>query len=496
MVEAFAAVIVVTAGSAGVLQFFLALDRSARSAAEATWFVKAGRWCSAAPRRCQDRIALAHLEREERAAARWSAELRDRGIAQWHGDTGVGGPAVHVNGPAALDSNGSHGNGAAAHPAAVAAAPQPTARSEVPAQKGRPRRVAAAGRISSSALPAPNGGPGRVPAPDGRIWSVGPAATNGHAAPAARNGRVAVPLPGDRASVAQHTDASAQHARRGRTHWIWIARPEFYAEPDGTERMDLDPSADFEPRGWWRCDEATRRGDLVLLYRTAPRSDIRYVIEVESDAYPLEHHRAAPPGAYGCDYRVVHKLDPPVSLAHLRADPVTARWTAVRGNFKQRTTVPPEVWDRLATIIAHRDPGAGRLLREGTDGADRRGAVAERALERRLSDEPQRLRRIGLDVEGVGRRVRHPHGGVLDLVFRDRETGDYLVVALRAGRAPRAAVALLLEDVASVADLYGHDARGLLVAADLDRRAELMLRGAGNLAFARLADLGLSAQPA
>jgi hypothetical protein len=34
--------------------------------------------------------------------------------------------------------------------------------------------------------------------------------------------------------------------------------------------------------------------------------------------------------------------------------------------------------------------------------------------------------------------------------------------------------------------------RGLLIADDLDRRAELMLRGAGNLEFARLEDLGLS----
>ena len=86
-------------------------------------------------------------------------------------------------------------------------------------------------------------------------------------------------------------------------------------------------------------------------------------------------------------------------------------------------------------------------------------------------------------MEAVGRRIRHPHGGVLDIVFRDRANGDYVVVAVRPGRGTRAAVARLLEDVASVSDLYDTPrvARGVLVATDLDQRAELMLRGAGNL---------------
>jgi RecB family endonuclease NucS len=81
-------------------------------------------------------------------------------------------------------------------------------------------------------------------------------------------------------------------------------------------------------------------------------------------------------------------------------------------------------------------------------------------------------------------------------VFRDKANGDYVVVAVRPGRGTRAAVARLLEDVASVSDLYDTQrvARGVLVATDLDQRAELMLRGAGNLEFARLGDLGLSVE--
>jgi hypothetical protein len=290
------------------------------------------------------------------------------------------------------------------------------------------------------------------------------------------------------------TAAPAPHEDGSRAHWVWVARPDFYAEADGSDRVDLDPSPDHAPGGWWRCDEATRRGDLVLVYRTAPRKDFRYVIEVESDAYPLDDHGFATSGVYGCDYRVLHKLDPPVALADLQVDPITARWRAVRVHFQRSAVVPPEVWRRLVTIVARRDPRAGRLLRKAANGAAGRGPGIERELESRLFHEPERLRRIGLDVEAVGRRVRHPHGGLVDILFRDKSNGDYVVVALQPGSGARAAVAQLLEDVAGVADLYETPAsvRGLLVAAHLDRRAALMLRGAANLGFARLDELGLA----
>jgi hypothetical protein len=422
LVTFIAACIAVTAGSVAVLQFFLALDQSARSAAETTWIVKVSLWSARTSRRSYTRIAGL---RHSRAGAEvdWSALAGSRPRRASQGAA----PAMPL--AAASDGNGL--------------------------------------RRPASALPDRNG--------------VDVAERNGVAV--TRAGRV----PAHAATVPDRSHA------KGRAHWVWSTRPDFYAESDGSDRLDLEPTADHEPAGWWKCDEATRRGDLVLVYRTAPRKDLRYLFEAQSDAYPLAH-RVAPSGGYGCDYRVLHKLDPGISLAELRADPVTGTWQPVRVNFRRSQRVPPEVWERLAATIAERDPRAGRMLRDAARGPVRRGPLMERELENRLFDEPQRLGRIGLDVEAVGRQIRHPHGGLLDILFRDKINGDYVVVALTPGRGARATVTRLLEDVASVPDLYEtpRSVRGLLIADDLDRRAELMLRGAGNLEFARLEDLGLS----
>src|SRR4051794_38882632 len=89
VIAAIAAIVVVSAGAVGVLQFFLVLDRSPRAAAEATWFVKAWRWCTAAPGRFHERIDWAREERNERAAARWSAEIGYRATVQRWPDGGV-----------------------------------------------------------------------------------------------------------------------------------------------------------------------------------------------------------------------------------------------------------------------------------------------------------------------------------------------------------------------------------------------------------------------
>jgi len=311
------------------------------------------------------------------------------------------------------------------------------------------------------------------------------AADHGNGTGPARSGVPARPLPAGRAFAG------------GRAAWVWTTRPDFYAEPDGADRPDLDPSPDYQPGGWHKCDPATRRGDLVLVYRTAPRKDLRYLVEAVSHAYPLDDDGGGgPSGGHGCDYRVLHKIDPAISLAELRLDPVTSSWPAVRSNFRRGEPVPPEVWDRLSTLIAQRDARAGRVLRRTAHEPVRHGPHIERELESRLFHEPQRLSRIGLDVEAVGRRIRHPHGGLLDMLFRDKTNGDYVVVALKPGRGACGAVTQLLEDVASVPDLYEtpSQVRGVLIAADFDRRAERIMRGAGNLEFARLEDVGLAVQ--
>jgi hypothetical protein len=66
--------------------------------------------------------------------------------------------------------------------------------------------------------------------------------------------------------------------RETRRYWLWVARPDIYLDEDGNEWGGLEPSDGFTKDEWWTCHKDTRRGDLILLWRTAPKSDIGYLI--------------------------------------------------------------------------------------------------------------------------------------------------------------------------------------------------------------------------
>ena len=148
-------------------------------------------------------------------------------------------------------------------------------------------------------------------------------------------------------------------------HWVWITRPEYYAEEDGSDREDLDPSIQSDAGDWWSCHKNTRRGDLVLLYRTKPRADLKYLIRAESDAYSIadDQHAAAQGWDYGCDYRIVYKFGSALTLADLRSDPYLEEWGALSGNFQRRVyAIPTVIWERLVTRIIEREPSAKTFL--------------------------------------------------------------------------------------------------------------------------------------
>src|SRR6266849_4661841 len=121
-------------------------------------------------------------------------------------------------------------------------------------------------------------------------------------------------------------------------HWVWVTTPEYYAEEDGSDRKDLDPSVQSDPGGWWTCHKNTRRGNLVILYRTKPKMDFGYLIQAASDAYSIADEEGAYEKGwdYGCDYQVLYRFSRPITLDDLRADPYMEEWGAFRGNFQRR----------------------------------------------------------------------------------------------------------------------------------------------------------------
>src|SRR5205809_6954759 len=83
------------------------------------------------------------------------------------------------------------------------------------------------------------------------------------------------------------TASIASESTSGRRYWLWVTRPLYYLEENGTDRKSLDPSNRLAGGGWWTCHKDTRRGDLAFLWRTSPRRDIGYLIQAATDAYSI-----------------------------------------------------------------------------------------------------------------------------------------------------------------------------------------------------------------
>lgn len=109
-----------------------------------------------------------------------------------------------------------------------------------------------------------------------------------------------------------------------RQYWLWVTRPDIYLDEDGNDREDLDPNSGVDSDGWWTCNKDTKKGDLVLLWRTSPKKDIGYLIQAESDAYSIAEDNDRG-WEYGCDHQMLYKFYDPINIKELRNDPYLFR---------------------------------------------------------------------------------------------------------------------------------------------------------------------------
>ncbi len=220
-------------------------------------------------------------------------------------------------------------------------------------------------------------------------------------------------------------------------NWVWITAPEFYAEPDGSDRQDLDPG-DPDAGGWWTCHKDTQKGDLVMLYRTSPQKDLKYLIQATSDAYSIADDRFARRRGwdYACDYQVLFKVENPLRLSDLRADPYLSDWGPVKANFRRRVyAVSEPVWQTLIKRTKSRNTSFQTFF----EGGIQRGSnsiMLEEELEQRLADDPSVLRKFGYDIEIRDRQlICAGHGGRIDLLGFDKKRNRYVVIELKNVRA-------------------------------------------------------------
>ncbi len=232
-----------------------------------------------------------------------------------------------------------------------------------------------------------------------------------------------------------------------RQYWLWVTRPEFYLDDEGKDRADLDPTEGGDAGGWWTCHKDTRRGDLVFLWRTRPRSDIGYLFQAESDAYSLrdDEYAAQRGWDYGCDYRVLYKFKNPVTIQDLRNEPGFQDWKPLRGQFQRRVfRILPEYWTALNQLAAKKNPDYRKLIETFGSDAAGKSITREKQLEEMLVNDLGLLKRFGYDLAlyidpetgADGQQFAcEGGGGRIDLLCYDRRRKRYVVIELKNDRA-------------------------------------------------------------
>jgi hypothetical protein len=228
-----------------------------------------------------------------------------------------------------------------------------------------------------------------------------------------------------------------------RQYWLWVTRPEYYLDDDGNDREDLDPTNGNDTDGWWTCHENTQRGDLVFLWRTAPRKDIGYLIQAASDAYSIADDRYAVQHRwdYGCDYQVLYKFKNPVNIQDLHNDPRFHDLPAYRGRFQRRVfRIPPEYWKKLNELASQKNVDYREFIETVQQEAVFKSIALEEQLEEALVQNLSLLKKFGYDLElyidpDTGRTGRQfvckGNGGRIDLLCYDRREKRYVVIELK-----------------------------------------------------------------
>lgn len=232
-----------------------------------------------------------------------------------------------------------------------------------------------------------------------------------------------------------------------RRYWVWVADQYSYLDDDGNERADLDPRNNIDNNGWWTCHRDTKKGDLILLYRSRIKRDIGYLTQAESDAYSIADDKYASEWEwdYGCDNKFLYKFDNPLPLQDLRANPYLQDWGAYRGNFQKRVyEIPLPHWKRLNSLLAAKNRGYKHFLSGVEDSQVSQSILLEEELEEALVNDLSRLRAFGFDLELCSeeldgfrgrQQVCMGHGGRIDLLCFDRKKKRYVVIELKNVRA-------------------------------------------------------------
>lgn len=227
-----------------------------------------------------------------------------------------------------------------------------------------------------------------------------------------------------------------------RRYWLWVTRPEYYLEEDGTDRKDLDPESGVASDGWWTCHKDTQKGDLIFLWRTDPKQDIGYLIQAKSDAYSIvdDDYASEMGWDYGCDYQVLYKFKNPVTIKDIKdsnKSPYLQDWGAYRAHFRRRVhKIPLEHWRRLNQLASDKNPGYREFIDSIEKETVSKSILLEEQLEEALVRDLSLLQPFGYDLKLCARQlVCKGNGGRIDLLCYDNTRKRYVVIELKNVRA-------------------------------------------------------------
>lgn len=139
---------------------------------------------------------------------------------------------------------------------------------------------------------------------------------------------------------------------------VWL----YMAEGKDKAQIDLLASAD---RATWGANEHTQARDLVLIYRTAPYSDIAYLFRAANDPQPSSRIQIFRRN-YAIDLGEKITLSRPVTLAELRAHPRLADWNLARspqGAMRETVDIRGRgYWDALRGLLVAWNPACAEPL--------------------------------------------------------------------------------------------------------------------------------------
>ena len=225
---------------------------------------------------------------------------------------------------------------------------------------------------------------------------------------------------------------------------------------------------------------------MIYLYRTAPKKDIKYVLQAMSDAYPMpeeDYEPDEPNWEWVCDIRFVEIFENPVSFNAMRKDPILREWQAVKCSMqKGEFRMSPEQWHRVYQLaygddIALLPPPTTELSKYSIPVEFKLENEVEEIVEKKLS---VLFREDGYDLElfvhedgRSGRQFWCPEmGGRIDLLAVDKKAGTLVVIEIKKDRAGRDVLSQIASYIGYVkkhiAD--GRSVMGFVVCKETDKK--------------------------